>query len=330
MLTRRQLLLAGLATGVASMAGCSSGSKEAGNGRPVREFGIASDPWKAADWGQAVGAKPTMVMEFESWDRNRTLDAHFQAAKDGKMESFAITWEPWTPVDLAANADAQSAVQPKFSNQAIVAGSLDGYIRNFATAVKKSDLTVYIRYAHEMNGDWYPWYHDPAVYAQAWRHIVDVFRSVGAKKAKFVFAPAVNLYQADDSAWMAGVQQYWPGAEYVDQVGTTMINLGRSKAYYVKDFKPRLKLLHETFGKGVVLAEVNSASEGRLKFFTELRTWLSTPEADYIRSVILSQLPSHGQASLGDQVGDLSWQVPTDDETRPVIKALIKDITPVA
>jgi hypothetical protein len=329
-LNRRQLMLAALASGVAAVAGCSSGSKEAGNGRPVREFGIASDPWKAADWEKAVGAKPTMVMEFESWDRNRALDTHFQAAKDLKMDSYAITWEPWQPVEQSATQQTRAASQPKFSNQQIAGGALDNYIRAFATAVKKSDLTVYIRYAHEMNGEWYPWSRDPAVYVQAWKHVVDLFRSVGATKAKFVFAPAANLYQTDDAAWLAQVQRYWPGADYVDQVGTTMINMGRSKAYAVKDFVPRLTKLHETFQKDVVLAEVNSAADGRVKFFTDLRTWLGTPEADWVRGLILSQLPSYGQANMGDQVGDLSWQVTTDDESKPVIKALIKDVTPAA
>ncbi|MER7004061.1 hypothetical protein ABT297_13600 [Dactylosporangium sp. NPDC000555] len=38
MLTRRQLLLTGLAAGVVSVAGCSSEDATAGNGRPPREF----------------------------------------------------------------------------------------------------------------------------------------------------------------------------------------------------------------------------------------------------------------------------------------------------
>ena len=328
MLTRRQLLLTGLAAGVVSVAGCSSEDAKAGNGRPPREFGVASDPWKAADWAKAVGVKPTMVMEFEAWERNRGLDTHFQAARDQKMKSYSVTWEPWASVD-AARPDEAAAVQPKFSNAAIAGGQLDAYIRAFATSVKKSGLTVYIRYAHEMNGDWYPWSHDPAAYVAAWKHIVEVFRSAGAGNAKFVFAPAPNLYQGpeQDQAWLANVQKYWPGPDHVDYVGTTMISMGNKKAYPVKAFVPRLEMLHTTFAKDVILAEVNAAAEDRVKFFTDLRTWLGTPDVDWIRAVILSQLPSRGQAGLGSTVGDLSWQVTTDAEAKPIVKALVEDIT---
>ena len=327
MLTRRQLLLTGLATGVAAVAGCSSEPKATGNGRPAREFGIASDPWKAKDWATAVGAKPTMVMEFEAWERNRGLDTHFRAARDQGMKSYSITWEPWASVDAAEGTAVEAAIQPKFSNQTIAAGQADDYIRMFATSVKNSELTVYVRYAHEMNGNWYPWYHDPAVYVQAWKHIVEVFRSVGANNAKFVFAPTPNLYEPGDEGWMSHIQEYWPGPDYVDYVGTTMINMGNKKAYEMKEFIPRLTLLHKTFQKDVVLAEVNSAADERVKFFTDLRTWLATPEADWISAVILSQLPSRGQVNLGSSVGDLSWQVTNDPEAKPVIQALVKDIT---
>lgn len=327
MATRRRLLIAGLAVGLVSVTGCSSPHKTAANGRPLKEFGIAMDPWKATDWAKAVGAKPTMVMEFEAWERNRGLDTHFQAARDQGMKSMAVTWEPWATVDARLGQAAGVATQAKYSNQAIASGQLDSYIRMFAESVKKSQLTVYIRYAHEMNGDWYPWSHEPDKYVQAWRHIVDIFRSVGAKNAKFVFAPAPNLFQESDDAWLAQVQRYWPGPDHVDYVGTTVINLGRKKTYTVQQFIPRLKSMHTTFGKDVILAEVNSAADGRVKFFTDLRTWLGSPDADWIHGVILSQLPSRGQVVMGNTVGDLNWQVTNDAEAKPVVKALVQDIT---
>ena len=328
MATRRQLLVTGLVSlGAATLAGCSSQPKLAGNGRPLKEFGVATDPWRAVDWATAVGVKPTAVMEFESWDRNRGLDTHFQAARDNDMKSFVVTWEPWTPVDASLGQAAEGALQPKFSNQAIAAGQLDAYIRMFATSVKKSKLTVYIRFAHEMTGGYYPWGHDPDAYQRAWKHIVDLFRSVGATNAKFIFAPGESLFQSGDAGWLAQVQQYWPGPEHVDFIGTTMINLGGQKTYAVEQFLPRLNLMHKTYGKDAFIAEINSAADGRVKFFSDLRTWLSTPDADWIRGVVLSQLPSRGQAVMGGVIGDLSWQVTDDPDTKPVVKALVQDIT---
>lgn len=329
MFTRRQLLVTGLAAGLAGVAGCSAKPSQptvGGNGRPFKEFGIASDPWKAADWAKAVGVKPTMVMEFEAWERNRGLDTHFKAAQDAKMSSYSITWEPWATVDSSLGVDAKSKVQPKYSNQAIADGQLDAYIKTFATSVKDSKLTVYIRYAHEMNGNWYPWSHDPAAFVKAWQHIVDVFRSVGATNAKFIFAPAENLYQTDDQ-WLAGVTGYWPGDTYADLVGTTMVDLGKSKSYTVAQFVPRLELLHTTFNKEAFLPEVNSAASDRVSFFTDLRTWLGDPASDWVHGMVLSQLPSRAEAERGNSVGDLSWQVTNDAEAKPIIKALVQDIT---
>lgn len=329
MATRRQLFTAGLAalSGVGALTGCSSGPKLARNGRPPKEFGVAIDPWHVSDWATAVGAQPTTVMEFESWDRNRSLAAHFRAARDDGLKSYVITWEPWAPVDPALGKKAEGALQPKFSNKAIAAGKLDDYITMFARDVKKSGLTVYIRYAHEMSGDWYPWSNDADAYIQGWRHIVERFRAVGADNAKFIFAPGADIYDPDDAAWLGRVRRYWPGAEYVDYLGTTMISFGGKKTYQVSQFTPRLTLLHDTYGQEVFLAEVNSAAKGRLVFFTDLRTWLDTPQADWIKGVVLSQRASRGQVVLGDLVGDLSWQVVDDPVTKPVIRAMIRDIT---
>lgn len=326
MATRRQLLIGGLVA-LGASAGCSSRPAVAGNGRPPKDFGVAIDPWTVGDWAKEVGARPTTVMEFESWDRNRTLDTHFQAARDAGLRSYVITWEPWKPVDASLGQKGEFELQPAFSNQTIADGKLDDYVTRFAKSVKKAGLTVYLRWGHEMTGRYYPWGHDPDAYIRAWRRIVDTFRSVGATNAKFIFAPGENLFDHDDDRWMRQVQEFWPGPEHVDLVGTTMINLGGQKTYQVKEFYPRLMMMHDKWGKDVYLAEVNSALDGRVEFFTDLRTWLATPQADLVHGIVLSQLPSRGQAVLGDVIGDLQWQVTDDSETKPVIKALINDIT---
>src|SRR5262249_41649722 len=120
-----------------------------------REFGVAADPWQIKDWATAVGAEPTMVMEFEAWNRNRRLDSHFEQARADGLQSFMITWEPWVPVDSSLPVEQQSAIQPEYANSAIADGKLDAYIHGFARSVAAAGLTVYIRYAHEMNGNWY-------------------------------------------------------------------------------------------------------------------------------------------------------------------------------
>jgi len=289
-----------------------------------REFGIAADPWNVDEWASVVGAHPTMVMEFEQWSRNRTIDSHLTAAHEHGLSSFMICWEPWQSVPAEAGIEAQYADQPTYSNASIASGRLDDYIRSFARSVKAAKLTVYMRYAHEMNGSWYPWSRDPAMYVQAWRHVVDIFRQEGAANAKWVFSMHPSLYDSE-SRWLKNVERYWPGADYVDYLGTTLINFGGTKETSVAQYAKRLTLMHRTFGGEVIVTELNTAAKGRVAWLSDLRTWLdSTP---WIRGVVLSQQSSRAQTQLGKKVGDLSWDVLDDPETQPVVKGIVEDLT---
>lgn len=314
---------------VASLIGCA----ETGSGQPVstnaasegvtREFGITTDPWQVDEWAEVVGGKPTMVMEFEQWGRRRTLDSHFEEARRQGLSSFMVTWEPWEPVPVSLGQEAQAQEQPEYSNATIAAGDHDEYIREFAASVAASGLTVYIRHAHEMNGTWYPWSKDPENYVRAWRRIVDIFREQGVDNARFVFSLNPFVWM-DDDRFREAALQYWPGDEYVDYVGSTMINFGGEKDYEVSQFTDRLEYIHELFGKDLMITEVNTAFEGRVKWLTDLRTYLATG-APWVVGVVLSQAESRGQVHLGGQVGDLSWDVLSDPETQPVIRGMIED-----
>lgn len=316
---------------VVGLTACSTGVADVLNPEPevrlepnARNFGIASDPWQVDEWAAAVGAKPTMVMEFEQWTRNRTIDSHFQQARKQGLRGFVVSWEPWASVRPELGKEAQYAEQPTFSNTAIAEGRLDDYIRRFARSVAKAPLTVYMRYAHEMNGDWYPWSRDPAAYVKAWQHVVDIFRAEKATNVRWVFSLNPSPYE-ELTGWAANAKKYWPGANYVDFVGSTMINFGGTKEKSVAEFATRLKYMHDEFGKDLIITELNTASAGRVKWLADLRTWLVT-DATWVRGVVLSQHESRGQAQLGAKVGDLSWSVTEDSETKPIIQGLIKEL----
>lgn len=326
MLTRRRLLAASLA-GVPAVLGLTSCARRDAIPQArflprQRDFGVSIDPWKTDEWAATVGAKPNMVMEFEAFSRRRTLDTHLAEARRQGLRSFMVTWEPWVSVNASLGKEAQFKKQPEYSNGVVAAGNWDAYIRDFARSVAGCGLIVYMRYAHEMNGDWYPWSRDTADYVAAWRRMVDIFRAEGATNAKFVYSmnPSVWVPPAE---FEKPVRDYWPGADYVDFLGSTMINFGKRKSYGVAEFAERLSLMRSYFDKEMIITELNTATEGRLKWMTDLRTWLT--EADWVRGVVLSQGESRGQAQLGDKVGDLSWNVLTDPATQPVIRGIIDD-----
>jgi mannan endo-1,4-beta-mannosidase len=75
---------------------------------------------------------------------------------------------------------------------------------------------VVIAFAHEMNGNWYPWGygHQPAsAYVAAWRHVVRLFREEGASNVTWMWT--VNAINASSPP----LRQWWPGRAWVNWVG---------------------------------------------------------------------------------------------------------------
>jgi beta-mannanase len=76
-----------------------------------------------------------------------------------------------------------------------------------------------------MNGDWFPWGigvngNTTDTFVKAWRHVVSVVRSVGARNVKFLWSP----YNTDNGAY----RPFYPGNDWVDFVGATSLNWGES------------------------------------------------------------------------------------------------------
>jgi beta-mannanase len=216
----------------------------------------------------------------------------------------------------------QARMQARFSNRAIAGGAQDLYIARFARSVARFDGVVYLRYAHEMNGFWYPWSADAAAYVRAWRRVVRLFRAEGADNARFVWSVNLNLYESR-SEWLRNARRYWPGARYVDAVGSTMINFGGAKQYTVDRFEPALGLLHRDFRKPVVLAETNTELAGHLGWLRDLGAMLErTP---WIRALAWSQLPSRGAVQAAAETGDLGWDVARDPKAAARLREVASD-----
>jgi hypothetical protein len=207
-----------------------------------------------------------------------------------------------------------------YRNMDIANGSQDAYIRQFARGVAKYKGTAYIRYAHEMNGFWYPWSWDATDYRRAYRRIVRLFREEGADNAKFVWSINPNLYDSR-AAWMKNLRLYWPGSKYVDALGWTMINFGGTKSYPVSAFAARLPVVHQAFGKPVLITEANTQYGGRVKWLRDFRLMLRG--MPWVRAVIWSQLPSRGAEQM--KAGDLQWNVQRDPVSAAVLRGIIDD-----
>jgi mannan endo-1,4-beta-mannosidase len=287
---------------------------------PGRAFGIYVDPWHVDEWARAVRARPTMVAKFEAFSRRRTINDFIAEVEQQGIRTLLVSWEPWEPVPASGGPGAQGRPQPGYRNRDIAAGAHDPYIRAFARSLATFDGTVLLRYAHEMNGFWYPWSHNPAAYRRAWRHVVRLVREQ-AGNVRFVWSANPSLY-LPVGRWARGLRPYWPGRRWVDFVGSTMINFGGHKNYTVKRFAPRLLALRCRYGMPLVLTEVNTNSKGRVRWLRDLRRLLN--QRPWIRSLAWSQLPSRGQAQM-KHVGNLNWDVRRDPATARVLRGIVRD-----
>ena len=287
----------------------------------ARTFGTYVDPWHVAEWASAVGAAPQYVARFEAFSRGTSLDSFLREAERQRLRHVLVSWEPWRPVPAELGVTEQFRPQPGYTNLEIARGVQDEYILRFARSLATFQGRVDLRYAHEMNGTWYPWSHDPIAYRRAWRRVVRLFRSAGAGNVRFVWSVNPSLY-LPLKRWRRSVRVYWPGRRYVDAVGSTMINFGGQKHYSVSRFVPRLRALRRLYHKPIVLTEVSTAHRGRIRWLRNLRRVLR--RNPWIRSVAWFQRQSRGQVQIPGS-GRLDWDVETDPVAAAVLRGIIRD-----
>jgi mannan endo-1,4-beta-mannosidase len=162
----------------------------------------------SASFRQAVGVDPTLQMFFESFTETFDLTTARRITAAGGLPM--LTWEPY-------DHDHPSA--QTFPLKAISGGKYDVYLRAEAKRFSTVAGPLVIRFAHEMNGDWYPWGvaapgNTAADYVAAFRHVHDVVTAAGAHNVVWVWAP--NLIDADPSIALAPL---YPGNDVVDWVG---------------------------------------------------------------------------------------------------------------
>jgi len=108
--------------------------------------------------------------------------------------------------------------KPSAALEAAAGGAEDARFRALGTLLVKDGFAgAIINLGREMTGGWYNWSErkcprtDPRCYALAWRHAVDAMRSVPGQHFRFLWTAFPGAAAATDA---------WPGASYVDLVGT--------------------------------------------------------------------------------------------------------------
>lgn len=240
---------------------------------PRLRFGVATPggPTATAELdavAAVAGEAPTVVLSYA--DFTRELDVQGLHAVHARGAVPLVTWEPWTA--------GHGVSQPAYALDRITAGDFDLYLRRWAQGLRDLGRPVLLRFAHEMNGDWYPWSegvngNGAGDYVAAWRHVHSVVSSEGATNVSWVWSPNVPY---TGSVPLSGL---YPGAGTVDVVALDGYNFGTSQSWssWIQPdalFGPGLQQLRTLApGKPVVIAETASAELGGSK-------------ADWVRSAI--------------------------------------------
>lgn len=209
----------------------------------VAVAGAPTELSEALALSSRTGAAIDQLTFYSAWSRG----GDFPAADASRIAATGavpeLTWEPWDP---AAGVD-----QPAYALDRIASGAHDAYLKRWATQVRAWGGPLVIRFAHEMNGDWYPWAegvntNDPGDHAAAWRHVVGVFRRAGVTNVTWSWSANVP-YPGSTS-----LASLYPGDAYVDRVGLDGYNWGTTQSWSV------WQSFGDVFGPGV--AELQSIS----------------------------------------------------------------------
>lgn len=201
---------------------------------------------------------------------------------------------------------------------AIVSGSTDSYLRATARVVKAYRRPVYIRLAQEMNGDWFPWSGDPALYVSFWRHVWRVFHAAHAANVRWIWGPDLLTYR-DQPTFEAATAPYWPGDRYVNIVGPTMVEFAFESNCEVDCRFQRIDWLHSSYGKPVWLAETKVDAAERYAWLESLKPALAA--APWVRAIVWSETTSRAQENGQPGVGDMNWSLTADPFARRLLSA---------
>jgi hypothetical protein len=98
-------------------------------------------------------------------------------------------------------------------------GSQDAWIRSVADAVDASGKLFFLSWFAEMDNHFNdPLTHTPSAFIKAWRHVHDIFVARGATNAVWVWCPTGWAFETGEAP------TYYPGASYVDWVGSDAFN----------------------------------------------------------------------------------------------------------
>ncbi len=271
-------------------------------------FGAYVDGGQLAAREAMLGRKLSIRHRFFAWTDNWLDDDLKTDVAAGRIPM--ATWEPRS----ASLTD-------------ITTGAFDAMAHERAQAAKAIAKPIFLRFAHEMNGNWYSWgganngndATGPQKYVAAWKHLHDLFVADGATNVVWVWCP--NIGGSPNADWNQP-SAYYPGDAYVDWVGVDGYNWGTSQTWSKwTDFKDILGSVYAAYaaiGKPLMIAETGSVEGGGDK-----AAWVSA-----LAPAMKTSFPAVKAFVYFDTFDELNktdWKIDTSVATRAAFVALGAD-----
>jgi hypothetical protein len=253
-----------------------------------KQFTGQEAPWdmNAASSLEAAVRKPMSMIQFAApFADCPRAPCSFYEFPDASMENIrkhgAIPFFSWS-----SQSTPSSLNEPNFQLSDVINGTYDSYIREFATEAASWGHPFFLRFDWEMNGNWFPWSegvngNQPGEYVAAWRHVHDIFTSVGATNVTWVWCANV-----DPTNKFQELASLYPGDNYVDWTSLDGYNWGTDPVKpsgwigFNKLFSSTYHSIVDTIApsKPMVIGEVGSTEYGGSKaaWITEMLNDLPT------------------------------------------------------
>jgi hypothetical protein len=283
-LARRTFVLGGLGGLSAGLLGCTAAVPDPSATSPTSPTssavrsgtGAGSRPWygldvpyageaAVADLSAKLGKAPLLLSRFVKLDS--TFDVTLLASTAGFGTRVPlVTLEPWPFALRSGDVD-----QPAYSLQTLREGRHDDALSAIAGVLGAYGGRVLVRFAHEMNADWYPWAalvngNSAELYVAAWRHVVGLVSAL-APQVEWVWSPVAAWWEDQQP-----LRALYPGDDVVDFVGAT--GYGRS-ASAEETFGAWWKEVRAFTRRPALLAETGAAGPQKVAWIASLGAFLN-------------------------------------------------------
>lgn len=221
---------------------------------PLMYWGFFDDSGTPMSFYDGFEKKPSIAMMFNGWTTDGSKDFPMEFCKNAAASGYVphVTWEPIMGLED------------------LISGKYDAYIKKYGEAIASFGKPIILRFAHEFNGDWYPWsiaddkIVPASTYVDAFRYVNKKIKEAGGTNARWAWAPNATNGAKNSQR----LEDYYPGDNYVDLIGMDGYNFGRSQSWsnwqsFSEVFGNLYTWIQKTHpNKPIFISEMGTSSKG--------------------------------------------------------------------